>query len=125
MAGTGTGIRQTAVPKTGGLMLGHKDSKVFSGAEHSAIKWNVWYEVIGSKEISKRFPAFRPDYNTVALYEKMPACFSLRHALPRIFHSHPEAIPGSGLMKKSLRSAAWLMVQFPSIQQREIILLES
>ena len=56
--------------KTGGLMLGHKDSKVFSGAEHSAIKWNVWYEVIGSKEISKRFPAFRPDYNTVALYEK-------------------------------------------------------
>lgn len=56
--------------KTGGLMLGDKDSKVFSGAEQSAIKWNVWYEVIDSKEINKRFPAFRPAENTVALYEK-------------------------------------------------------
>lgn len=56
--------------KTGGLMLGDKGSKVFTGAKTSALLWNVWYEVIDYKEISKRFPAFKPGENTVALYEK-------------------------------------------------------
>lgn len=56
--------------KTGGLMLGDKDSKVFTGAKTSALQWNVWYEVIDHKEISNRFPAFKPGENTVALYEK-------------------------------------------------------
>jgi sarcosine oxidase len=56
--------------KTGGLMLGDKDSKVFSGAELSAERYHIWYEELDGKAISERFPAFKAAPETVAVYEK-------------------------------------------------------
>lgn len=56
--------------KTGGLMLGDATSKVFAGAERSAAAYNIWYEVLESDAIKKKFPAFKPGKETTGLYER-------------------------------------------------------
>lgn len=56
--------------KTGGLMLGNKERRVFQGASTSALKYHVPYEYLDSPAIKKRFPAFKPSDDTVALFEQ-------------------------------------------------------
>jgi sarcosine oxidase len=56
--------------KTGGLMLGTKDSKVVQGALLSAQTYDLPYEYLESSEIKKRFPGFAPTDDTVGVYEK-------------------------------------------------------
>jgi sarcosine oxidase len=56
--------------KTGGLMLGHKDDKVFKGASVSAKEYGISSELISSDEIARQFPAFKPTKDTIALFER-------------------------------------------------------
>ncbi|MGI8650257.1 MAG: N-methyl-L-tryptophan oxidase [Rubrobacter sp.] len=55
---------------TGALMLGSPDSGLVSGSVASAQKHGLPYELLGSREIRTRFPAFEPPPDTVALHEK-------------------------------------------------------
>jgi sarcosine oxidase len=56
--------------KTGGLMIGSRDQKVFSGASASAAQHHIAYEYLDGEAIKRRFPVFNPTYDTVALLEK-------------------------------------------------------
>ena len=56
--------------KTGGLMLGKKERRVFQGAAASARQYNVPYEYLDSTAIKKLFPVFKPSEDTVALFEQ-------------------------------------------------------
>jgi sarcosine oxidase len=57
--------------RTGGLMLGASDSMVVKGALLSAIEHHLPYEYLNSSEIKKRFPGFKPDAETVGIYEEV------------------------------------------------------
>ncbi|RVU03040.1 N-methyl-L-tryptophan oxidase [Mucilaginibacter limnophilus] len=56
--------------KTGGLMLGSPDAGVIKGAELSARTHDIPYEYLSNHEISKRFPALKPNKDTVGVLEK-------------------------------------------------------
>lgn len=56
--------------KTGGLMLGKQDLKVFQGSSRSAVQHGIQYEYLNGSEIKNRFPIFKPATDTVALFEK-------------------------------------------------------
>ena len=55
---------------TGALLLGREDTTVVSGARLSAETHSVSFEWLGASEIRRRFPAFRPDEDTVAVWER-------------------------------------------------------
>jgi sarcosine oxidase len=55
---------------TGGLLLGKEDSMVVSGALLSAETYGIDFEFLQAGDIRRRFPAFRPDNDTVAVLEK-------------------------------------------------------
>ena len=55
--------------KTGGIVLGDENSTVVKGARLSAETHKVPYEYLDYKEITKRFPAFKPTEETVAVVE--------------------------------------------------------
>jgi sarcosine oxidase len=55
---------------TGGLMLGTVDSAVVAGSHRSARTHNLPHELLDAREIQRRFPLFKPERDTVALYEK-------------------------------------------------------
>ena len=55
---------------TGGLMLGAPDSAVVAGSHRSARQHGLPHELLGAREIKRRFPQFNPEADTVALYEK-------------------------------------------------------
>ncbi|MGB3074862.1 MAG: N-methyl-L-tryptophan oxidase [Chitinophagales bacterium] len=56
--------------KTGGLMLGNKDQKVFQGAALSAKQYGIEYDFLDAIKIKNQFPTLQPDKDTVALLEK-------------------------------------------------------
>ncbi len=56
--------------RTGGLLLGQEAAGVVRGAKASAELHGIPYEYLGAAEIRKRFPAFRPDEDTVGVVEK-------------------------------------------------------
>ena len=56
--------------RTGGLMIGNNDQKVFRGASISAFQHGITYEFLDQDAIKKRFPVFKPPPGTVALFEK-------------------------------------------------------
>jgi sarcosine oxidase len=56
--------------ETGGLLLGSEDSTVVTGARLSADKHAIEYDYLDAGEVRKRFPAFRPAEDTVAVWEK-------------------------------------------------------
>lgn len=63
---------ETATPlllQTGGLMFGRPDSELVLGARSSAKQYGLEHEVLTVSEISRRFPAFRPETEMVAVYE--------------------------------------------------------
>jgi sarcosine oxidase len=55
--------------KTGGLMIGKKDSRLVSGSRLSAETHDIPHEMLGDGDIRKTFPALRPQENDVALLE--------------------------------------------------------
>ncbi len=55
--------------RTGGLMLGRQDSAVVAGSLRSARQHNLPHELLDAGEIRRRFPAFTPSRDTVALFE--------------------------------------------------------
>ena len=55
---------------TGALLLGRPDTAVVAGARLSAETHGVSFEWLEASEIRRRFPAFRPDEGTVAVWEK-------------------------------------------------------
>jgi sarcosine oxidase len=56
--------------ETGGLLLGAADSTVVTGARLSADKHAIEYDYLDAGEVRRRFPAFRPAEDTVAVWEK-------------------------------------------------------
>jgi sarcosine oxidase len=54
----------------GGLYLGQPDSDTFAGALRSAREWSLPHEVLDAAQIRRRFPAFTPGPDVVALHEK-------------------------------------------------------
>lgn len=75
--------------QTGGLMISDKNNKVFSGAAASAATYGIAYDYLDNRAIKKRFPAFLPGKDMVALYEKFAgilfpaACIRAQLALSR------------------------------------------
>jgi sarcosine oxidase len=56
--------------ETGGLLLGAENSTVVTGARLSADKHGIEYDYLDAREVKRRFPAFRPAEDTVAVWEK-------------------------------------------------------
>jgi sarcosine oxidase len=56
--------------RTGGLLLGSEEAGVVKGAKASAEMHGIPYEYLRAAELRKRFPAFRPDGETVGVLEK-------------------------------------------------------
>ena len=61
---------QELMTLTGGLMIGRREGELVSGSVRSAKAHGLPYELLDAAEIRARFPAFSPDPDTVALYEK-------------------------------------------------------
>jgi sarcosine oxidase len=60
---------RTLLIPTGGLMLGHADSTVVSGALASAAAFNLKHEVLSAPDIMRRYPAFRLPDDFVGVFE--------------------------------------------------------
>jgi sarcosine oxidase len=54
----------------GGLMIGREDGELVSGSVKSADEHDLPYEMLNAAEIRRRFPAYAPGPETVALYEE-------------------------------------------------------
>jgi sarcosine oxidase len=54
----------------GGMYLGGPDSETFGGALRAAREWSLPHEVLDAAEVRRRFPAFTPGPDVVALYEE-------------------------------------------------------
>lgn len=64
--------REAAEPlllQTGCLNFGRPDSALVAGTRASAEQYGLEHEVLTDSEISRRFPAFRPEPDMVAVYE--------------------------------------------------------
>jgi len=61
---------QQLLLQTGGLMLGSSDSVLVTGARLSAVTHQVPFEYLAAAEIKERFPALKPEEDTVAILEK-------------------------------------------------------
>lgn len=55
--------------QTGGLMIGHPDGVLVTGAQHSAQVHHLPHEVLTATEVRRRFPAFHPADEMVAVWE--------------------------------------------------------
>lgn len=54
---------------TGGLMMGHPESEIVSGSIRTAREHSLPYTVLNAAEISRRFPPFTPDEETIGVFE--------------------------------------------------------
>jgi len=54
----------------GGIYLGSPDSETFAGALLAAREWSLPHEVLDAAQVRRRFPAFTPGPEVVALYEE-------------------------------------------------------
>ena len=61
---------QELMTLTGGLMIGREEGDLVSRSVASADEHGLPYEVLDAGEIRRHFPAYAPDPETVALYEK-------------------------------------------------------
>jgi sarcosine oxidase len=61
---------QELMTLTGGLLVGREDGDLVSGSIQSAEAHDLPYELLDAREIRRRFPAYAPDPETVALYEE-------------------------------------------------------
>ena len=56
--------------QTGGLMVGRESGALVRGALQSALAHNLEHELLEAAEVTRRFPAYAPRRDTVALLEK-------------------------------------------------------
>ncbi len=56
---------------TGGLMLGRPDSAAVAGAAAAARAHGLAHELLDASEVRRRFPAFTPSEDEIALYEEV------------------------------------------------------
>lgn len=64
--------RQAGTPlliTTGGLMIGPWEGELVTGALASAKQHNLRYDFLTAGELQRRFPAFQPTHDTVAVWE--------------------------------------------------------
>jgi sarcosine oxidase len=61
---------QELMTLTGGLMIGREDGELVSGSVKSADEHDLPYEMLDAAELRRRFPAYAPGPETVALYEE-------------------------------------------------------
>lgn len=61
---------QELMTLTGGLIIGREDGELVSGSVQSAEEHDLPYELLDAAEIRRRFPAYAPGPETVALYEE-------------------------------------------------------
>jgi sarcosine oxidase len=61
---------QELMTLTGGLMIGREDGDLVSRSVHSAEAHDLPYELLDARGIRRRFPAYAPGPETVALYEE-------------------------------------------------------
>ncbi|HXB33403.1 MAG TPA: N-methyl-L-tryptophan oxidase [Puia sp.] len=61
---------RTLMVRTGGLLLGRADTTVVVGARLSAETHGIAFEWLEAADIRRRFPAFRPNDDTVGVLEK-------------------------------------------------------
>jgi sarcosine oxidase len=61
---------QELMTLTGGLMIGREDGELVSGSVKSADEHGLPYQMLDDAEIRRRFPAYAPGPETVALYEE-------------------------------------------------------
>ena len=61
---------QELMTLTGGLMIGREDGDLVSGSMASADEHDLPYELLDVGELRRRFPAYAPGPDTVALYEE-------------------------------------------------------
>ncbi len=61
---------QELMTLTGGLMIGREGGDLVSGSVASADEHGLPYEMLDAGEIRRRFPAYAPEPQTVALYEQ-------------------------------------------------------
>ena len=61
---------QELMTLTGGLMIGREDGELVPGSVQSADEHDLPYEMLDAGEIRRRFPAYAPGPETVALYEE-------------------------------------------------------
>ncbi|GIF18102.1 sarcosine oxidase [Actinoplanes tereljensis] len=54
---------------TGGLMIGHPDTRTVAGSRASAEQWGLQHEILDAGEIRRRFPTLAPKPDEIALYE--------------------------------------------------------
>jgi sarcosine oxidase len=57
--------------RTGGLMLGRPDSATVTGSRAAAAAHGLAHELLDASEVRRRFPAFTPADDEVALYEEV------------------------------------------------------
>jgi sarcosine oxidase len=55
---------------TGGLMIGPPENHAFTGSKATADEYGLPYEVFDAAELKRRYPAFEPTEDTVALFEE-------------------------------------------------------
>ena len=60
---------QPLYQQTGGLMMGLPDSEIIQGTRLSAEIYQLPYEILNAKEIRKKFPAYRPTDEMIAVWE--------------------------------------------------------
>lgn len=60
---------KTLFLKTGGLMIGDRNHKLFRGAAQSAAAHHVPVELLNREQLQARYPVFRPDKDMAALLE--------------------------------------------------------
>ena len=63
-------VGRPLIVQTGGLLLGTADTAVVQGARLSAETHGIAFEWLQAADIRRRFPAFRPTPDTVAVWEK-------------------------------------------------------
>lgn len=61
---------KTLFRRTGGLMIGNRDTAVVNGSLLSAKTHGIPYEYLDDAALKERFPAFRPSRDTVGILEK-------------------------------------------------------
>ncbi len=78
---------------TGGLMMGEATSAVVAGSIRSAREHSIPLEVLDADAIRRRFPAFRPTPETIALWEQRAGVLRPEAAVL----AHLERNPSAGL----------------------------
>ena len=62
-------VGESLFSRTGGLMVGRSDGDLVSGALHSARLHGLAHEALAPRELTRRFPAFRPGEGMAAVFE--------------------------------------------------------